>query len=234
MNILVVAAHPDDEVLGFGATGAILADKGGSIKTCFASGSVDARGARPTDDSLREHTEEAQRLLGFDPPIYGPFPNIRMNTVPHLDLVQFVERAIVEHSAEVIVTHHPYDINDDHRQVAKAAMAAARASQRQPGNVPPLRALLHMEVPSSTDWVFASADARFNPDTYVECGAGGLKRKLDALAAYEGVMRPYPHPRSVEAIEALATVRGAEAGMELAEAFVTGFRGWHAGLEVFL
>lgn len=68
----------------------------------------------------------------------------------------------------MIVTHHPHDINDDHRQVAQAAMAAARLSQRQPERVPPLRALLHMEVPSSTDWVFASADARFNPDTYVE------------------------------------------------------------------
>lgn len=94
MNILVVAAHPDDEVLGFGATGSLLAEKGETIRTCFLSGSIDARDARPTDDSLRRHTEHAQRMLGFTEPIYGPFPNIRMNTVAHLELVQFIEGAL--------------------------------------------------------------------------------------------------------------------------------------------
>jgi LmbE family N-acetylglucosaminyl deacetylase len=226
MNLLVVAAHPDDEVLGFGATGYLMAGAGSKVRSCFLSGSVEARGGRPGDDDLRDHTERAQSILGFGAPIFGPFPNIQMNTVPHLDLVQFIEEALTEHSADAIVTHHPHDINDDHRQVAAAVMAAARLHQRQPDRAPALKLLLHMEIQSSTDWQFASADAPFNPDTYVECGPAAIDAKLRALAAYEGVMRPYPHPRSAEAIRALSIVRGAESGLNLAEAFVTGFKLW--------
>ena len=226
MNTLVVVAHPDDEVLGFGATGSLLASAGNRVRACFLSGSVDARGGRPDDQQLRHDTEDAQEILGFGAPIFGPFPNIRMNTVPHLDLVQFIEDAMIQHSASELVTHHPQDINDDHRQVAAAAMAAARLHQRQPALVPALGTLLHVEIQSSTDWVFASDNARFNPDTYVGCGPGAIETKLKALAAYRGVMRPYPHPRSAEAIRALATVRGAESGLNLAEAFTTGYRRW--------
>lgn len=228
-RILVVAAHPDDEVLGFGATGARLADDGASVRCCFLSGDVTARGNRPTDANLAADTRRAQELLGFEEPMLGPFPNIRMNAVPHLDLVQFIEAAMVEQQCGVVVTHHPNDINDDHRQVATAAMAAARLAQRQPGRLPALKQVLHMEILSSTDWQFASYQSPFNPDTYVEMGPDYLARKWQALSAYRGVTRPYPHPRSRESVEAQAVLRGSESGLDRAEAFVTGFRVWSFG-----
>lgn len=228
-RVLVVVAHPDDEVLGFGATGARLADAGASVRCCFLCGGVAARGLRPTDEDLGRDALAAQAILGFAEPIFGPFPNIKMNAVPHLDLVQFVEQAMQEHQADTLITHHPHDINDDHRQVASAVMAAARLPQRQPGTVPPLKQLLHMEILSSTEWQFASFNNPFNPDTFVEMGSEYLARKIRALEAYSGVARPYPHPRSRVVLEAQAVIRGAEAGLDRAEAFVTGFRRWQPG-----
>lgn len=227
MKVLVAVAHPDDEVLGFGASGWRLGKLGDEVRVCFLSGSVNARRFRPSDEALQNHARIAQEVLGFGDPWFGPFPNIRMNSVPHLELVQYVEAAIVEHGADLIVTHHPHDVNDDHRQVAKATLAAARLHQRGHQGAPPVRALLHMEVLSSTDWQYASEGSPFSPDTYFECGSAAIEKKIEALRAYEGVMRPYPHPRSVEAIRALAVVRGAESGQEMSEAFVTGFRQWH-------
>jgi len=219
MNALIVVAHPDDEVLGCGATGAALAIGGHSVRACFLSGHAEARGGRPTGEQLEADMREAQRLLGFSEPFLGGFPNIRLNTVPHIELVQFIEAAMLECGADVIFTHHPGDVNDDHVQVSRACMAAARLAQRRPP-LPKLRRLCFMEIPSSTDWSFAGSGTRFDPDTFVAVGAT-FARKLAALRAYRGVIRAYPHPRSEETLSALATFRGSQAGIGLAEAFVT-------------
>lgn len=223
MSILVVVAHPDDEVLGYGATGALHASRGVSVRACIAVAKADARLHRPDTVKLLDHIRAAQEDLGFGAPIFGDFPNIRMNTVPHLELVQFIEEAIRETAADTLVTHHPGDINDDHQQVARACQAAARLAQRSSGSLR-LRALMSMEVLSSTDWQFPGQTPTFVPNTFVEIGEEFLDRKIRALGRYEGVMRPYPHPRSPEALRALATVRGAESGVHLAEAFNTAFQ----------
>jgi len=219
--ILVVVAHPDDEILGFGGTAYLLAKTGASVRACILSGAADARHQRPTNEHLLADTHEASRLVGMVEPIIGAFPNIRMNTVPHLELVQFIESAIVAEHATRIFTHHPGDINDDHRQVALATQAAARLSQRR-SDVPALESLHYMEVPSSTDWSFAGGD-RFDPDSFVGLGDAGVSAKLSALAAYREVMRAYPHPRSAEAVKGLATYRGGQAGLDRAEAFQTAY-----------
>ena len=225
MGTLVVVAHPDDEVLGFGGSGAKFADSGEVVQCCILSGDVSARSRRPETYQLTDDIRTAQEILGFSEPILGSFPNIAMNTVPHLELVRFIELAMSYAQANVLVTHHPNDLNDDHRQVARAVMAAARLRQRNSElKVPPLTALMHMEVLSSTEWQFAAAGPAFNPDTYVELGRQYLARKTRALQAYRDVMRPFPHPRSVEAIEAQAVLRGAESGLDLAESFATSFR----------
>ena len=150
----------------------------------------------------------------------GDFPNIRMNTVAHLDLVQFVERALEEACADLVMTHHPGDLNDDHRAVSFAAQAAARLPQRRTG-LPPIRSLHFMECLSATDWAYPPTDGGFTPNSFIELGEEHLGNKLAALACYRGVMREYPHPRSTEALRGLAQVRGAQAGMMYAEAFDT-------------
>lgn len=220
---LVIVSHPDDEILGFGGSGAKLVAAGETVQAVMLCGDVDARHRRPTDEELLADMKEANRRLGFAEPVLGGFPNIRMNTVGHLDLVQFIEAQIVEYQPHRIFTHHPSDLNDDHKQTCRAALAAARLFQRR-ADVRPLEELLLMEVPSATEWSFRGAgDGCFEPDCFVEIGAF-LDRKIDALGCYRNVMRDFPHPRSPEALRALAAVRGAQSGLGHAEAFQTAFR----------
>lgn len=223
MNVLAVVAHPDDEVLGLGATAAKLSAAGASVTACILAADADARTHRPRTQTLRADLMEANRILGLRAPILGDFPNIRMNAVAHLQLVQFIERAIVDTGATVLFTHHPRDLNDDHRQVSAACQAAARLYQRR-SDIASLDALYFMEIASSTEWSMRGSGEPFDPDTFVEVGGALLETKLRALEAYRGVMRPYPHPRSREMLHATATYRGAQAGVDLAEAFQTALR----------
>jgi len=217
-NVLVVVAHPDDETLGAGATMHMLARAGVQIHVCVLSGQASARSNRPDDGQLREDTLRALSRLGVSTVEFGDFPNIKMNSVPHLDLVQFIEGALARVSASSILTHHPGDVNDDHRQVSSACQAAARMPQRR-SNGAPVRDLLYMEVLSSTEWGFG--ECLFQPTLFQEVGEDDVDAKLEALAHYRGVMRPHPHPRSPESIRALSVLRGSQCGVPRAEAFVS-------------
>lgn len=218
-SVLVVVAHPDDDVLGFGGTAFRLSQRGIPVRAAILCGQVTARAHRPGDDHLAADMLLASQILGMQEPMLGDFPNIRMNTVDHLDLVQFVEEAIIKTRATRILTSHPGDLNDDHRQVSFATQAAARLSQRG-HDVPLLRSLHYMEILSATDWAFRGSSP-FEPDSYFHIGHDGLEAKQKALAAYRDVMRPFPHPRSHKGLEGLAAVRGAAAGLEYAESFQT-------------
>lgn len=218
---LIVVAHPDDEVLGCGATTAALASAGLSVRSCILSGEVEARQRRPAVPDLLEDTRRAQATLGAGDPYLGSFPNIRFNTVPHLELVQFIEHAILDSGATTIFTHHPLDLNNDHLHTSLACQAAARLFQRRSG-VPHLQGLYFMEVLSSTDWAMPGRGA-FQPDTFFSLSEADVDRKIEALRCYRGVMREPPHPRSEEILRGHARWRGAQAGVALAEAFQTAF-----------
>jgi len=219
MIYLTVTAHPDDEILGFGGSTYILTSNGHVVYNLILSGSVDARRHKPDLEDLIQHTHNAQKLVGAQLPILGPFPNIKFNSVPHLEIVQFIEKYIEQLQPDIVITHHPYDLNNDHYHTSKACQAAVRLFQRKP--IKPLKALYFMEIPSSTDWAFPVDGQQFRPDTFIEIGEEGLARKLEALNAYKGVMRSYPHPRSDEAIRALAVLRGSLVGRNLCEGFQT-------------
>lgn len=221
MSVLIVVAHPDDEVIGCGGTAAKMAAEGLEVRSCFLSGNVDARQNRPEDDEFFANVNEAQKILGMQPPIFGSFPNIRFNTVAHLELVQFIESAIVETSAEIVFTNHPSDVNDDHKHTSAACQAAVRLFQRKSG-IKPLKALYFMETLSATDWSFPTGN-EFRADTFNEIGETFLSKKIEALKAYRGVMRPFPHPRSEEILRGLAAYRGGQSGMNYAESFQTAF-----------
>lgn len=216
MNYLIVVAHPDDEVLGAGATIHKLIQNGHNVAVVTMANHAAARAN--ISETLASDQKEAFNLIGVSKSYAADFPNIKMNTVPHLDLVQFVEKCIEDFGADAIITHHPSDTNNDHVVTSYAVQAACRLFQRKP-NVPVLKELLYMEVPSSTEWSFDSSANRFAPNYFVEIGKDGVELKLKAIAAYKGVMRPYPHPRSQEAIEGLAAYRGVQAGCNYAEAF---------------
>lgn len=223
MNCLVVVAHPDDEVLGAGATMYKLAQEGHTVNVCIMSGEVNARNYRPTTEELHEDVNNSLSLLGVNRVVKGNFPNIEFNTVPHLKLVQFIEKAIEETNSEVVFTHHPSDLNNDHLHTSLACQAAVRLFQRR-SEVCPLKELLFMEVPSATEWALNKSMNQFNPNTFIEVGEEAVDKKIEALSIYRGVMRPYPHPRSIEALKGLAAYRGGQAGMVYAESFESVFR----------
>ena len=216
MNYLVVVAHPDDEVLGAGATINKLIQNGNNVAVAIMCSEAAARAN--ISESLSEDESNSMGLLGVKKIYQAEFPNIKMNTVPHLELVQFIEKCIEDYKAEVIITHHPTDTNNDHVMTSYAVQAACRLFQRR-DDIPPLKELWYMEVLSSTEWSLDSSSNRFTPNCFVEIGEFGVDLKIKALSEYKGVMREFPHPRSVEAITGLAAYRGSQSGCNYAEAF---------------
>ena len=220
MNYLFVVAHPDDEVLGAGATIHKLIRQGNRVAVCTLANHAAAR--VNISETLQADQLNAYKIMGVHNSYVGDFPNIKMNTVPHLELVQLIKKCIQDWQAEFIFTHHPSDTNNDHVVTSYVAQAASHLFQRKEG-VPELKQFLYMEVLSSTEWAFDSSSNRFTPNMFVEVGKEGIDIKLKALAAYSGVMRPYPHPRSNEGITGLAAYRGVQAGCSYAEAFESVF-----------
>lgn len=221
MRFLIVVAHPDDEVLGAGATIHKLIQAGNEVAVLTMANHAAARAN--ISDTLADDQAKAMEILGVKKTFCGDFPNIKMNTIPHLDMVQFIEKAIEAYQVEAIITHHPSDTNVDHRETSYAAQAACRLFQRK-GGIPRLKELWYMEVPSSTEWSIDSSSNRFQPNLFVEIGDEGVQVKINALSAYKGVMRDYPHPRSEKALRGLASYRGSQAGCHYAESFEVVFR----------
>lgn len=223
MSYLVVVAHPDDEILGAGATIHKLSKENKEVNVCILCGGVEVRQHRPKTEELNSDIDSATNIVGIKRVIKGTFPNIALNTVKHLDLVQFIENAIIETNADIIFTHHPKDLNNDHYHTSIACQAASRIYQRRE-DIKPLKELLFMEVPSATEWALNSSSRQFTPNTFVEVGKEGIDKKIEALSAYRDVMRQYPHPRSEEALKGLAAYRGSQSGSLYAESFESVFR----------
>lgn len=223
MNYLFVVAHPDDESDAAGGTIHKLIQEGNNVAVAIMVSQAAAR--RDLSDTLSDDEREALSILGVEKVYHADFPNIKMNTVPHLELVQFIEGCIEDFKADAIVTHHPTDTNNDHAMTSYAAQAATRLFQRKPG-IPQLKLFMYMETPSATEWSLDSSAKRFTPNYFVEIGKEGVQTKIKALQAYKGVMRPYPHPRSNEAYEGLAAYRGCQAGLKYAEAFEIVFQAY--------
>ncbi len=219
---LVVVAHPDDEILGFGGAGSELVKQAETVQPLILSGMVDARTLRPSDEKLLADIIRANKYLGFEKPILGPFPNIRMNNVDHIEIVKYIEKYIEKYNPTRIFTHHPNDLNNDHTQISLACTAAARLFQRREG-ISPLKELYFMEIQSSTDWSFNTGNNQFQANTFFDIAAS-VDKKIDALAMYENVMREMPHPRSREAMKSLAVYRGGQSGYKYAEAFQLVFK----------
>ena len=219
---LIIVAHPDDEVLGFGGTGAKLSKQNEVVQPIILCGDVKERTKLPEIKNLHDNIIAANRHLGFEDPILGDFPNLRMNTIDHIDIVQFIEKQILKFKPNRIFTHHPGDLNDDHVQITMACLAASRLFQRQP-DMQALDAVYFMEILSSTDWSFPSVKSTFKPDTFTDISKT-LELKLQALSKYKDVMRPSPHPRSTEVLTGHSAYRGGQCGYQYAEAFQTAFK----------
>lgn len=218
MKYLLVVAHPDDEVLGAGACIYKWTQQGDNVDVAIMSTEAKARAFRPKDKELDEDMNASAEFLGINKKFEATFPNIEMNTVPHLHLVQFIESAIKESEPDIVITHHPADTNNDHLQTSMACQEAVRLFQRRP-EVKRVKEVWYMEVPSCSEWAINNAMNPFRPNCFVEVGEEAVDAKIKALGMYRGVMRPYPHPRSAEYIKGLAAVRGSQWGQNYSECF---------------
>ena len=213
-----MVAYPNNEVWGYGASIYKWTKQGDVVDVCVMCTETKARAFRPEDKELDDDTHAALKYIGVNKEYEGTSPNIEMNTVPHLQLVQFIEGAIKESEPDIIITHHPADTNNDHLQTSMSCQEAIRLFQCRP-EVKRVKEFWYMEVPSCTEWAINNAMNLFRPNSYVEVGLDGVQAKVKALSMYRGVMRPYPHPRSEEFITGLAAYRGSQFQLDYAEAF---------------
>ena len=223
MNVLVVAAHPDDEVLGCGATIARHVKRGDLVHVLILAEGVTSRDVRRSRArrkgelaDLTRAARKANRLLGVSSLDMRDFPDNRMDSVDLLEIIKAVEGVVMKLEPQVVYTHHGGDLNVDHRMVSGAVCTACRPV---PGQT--VRTVLFFEVPSSTDWQPAAAAVPFIPNWFVDV-TEFLPAKLAALGAYRSELRPWPHSRSLEAVEHLARSRGGCVGFGAAEAFALG------------
>lgn len=219
-RVLVVAAHPDDEVLGCGGTIARHADEGDQVQVLVvaegATSRLQKRDRLQADGELSTLAQSAHRagsILGAAGVELLDLPDNRLDSLDRLDLIKLIEQRIDRHQPQVVYVHHAGDVNVDHRRLHEAVVTACRPT---PGH--PVKRLLSFEVASSTEWQPPGSASAFQPNWFVDISAQ-CQRKREALEAYISEMRPWPHARSLKAVEYLARWRGAQVGVEAAEAF---------------
>ena len=217
--VLVVAAHPDDEILGCGATMARLAGEGQHVHIAIVGEGITSRHSdRRNADSkalqeLHQQSEKAASTVGAKEVVLFKLPDNRLDTVPLLDIVKLIETLVEKLKPAVIYTHHPGDLNADHGIVHRATLIATR-----PMSGSPVRDVFAFEVPSSTEWAFQKVEPAFRPNVFVDVSKT-LNAKIAAMACYESESRPFPHPRSPEALHAIAKRWGSVVGCGAAESF---------------
>lgn len=222
-KLLVIAAHPDDEVLGCGATVRLRVNAGWRARLVLMTGGVTGRlgpdqianaAAQPAQSELAGQTQRAAEVIGFEQTTNLDFPDNRMDTVSRMDLAHAISPHVQTFRPDLIFTHHPGDYNWDHAMTFDAVMMAARPNP--PDHTP--SEICTFEVPSSTERAWQTGGRTFQPNVFVDVTSTIDQKKL-AMTYYASEYRPYPHPRSIEGLEYLARRRGNEVGMIYAEAF---------------
>lgn len=215
MNLLVIAAHPDDEVLGAGGLIAKALRQGRRADVLLlGEGATSRVGADAVEvDRLKAQAAASALVLGGAGVEHLGLPDNRFDTVPLLDVVHAIEERIERLQPDVVVTQHGGDVNIDHQTSFRAVLAATRPV---PGHR--VRTVMAYEVASSTEWAFGRQSPVFCPNLFVDI-SDELDIKLDALRCYEDELRPFPHPRSIEGVTAQATRWGTAVGVRAAEAF---------------
>ncbi len=218
-KILIVAAHPDDEILGCGGTIARMASEGATVATLILGEGITSRDmkrdvSKRTSEinTLKKNISEANQLIGVRKIISHDFPDNRFDTVPLLDIIKVIENAKNELQPDIIFTHFSSDLNIDHYITNKAVLAATRPMEGET-----VKEVYSFEVLSSTEWNYPLT---FSPDFYVNI-TDYLLIKKNAMSVYQSELKEYPHPRSLKAIELNAAYWGTRTGLNKAEAFQT-------------
>ncbi len=218
-RILVVAAHPDDEILGCGGTVTKRIKEGCSVSILILGEGITARSQKRARQkksgqirNLKQNAERAARIIGARDVFLYNFPDNRLDSVPLLDIVKVVEGVKRKVRPDVVFTHHWNDLNIDHRITYKAVLTACRPVEKET-----VKEIYSFQIPSSTEWEYPVS---FNPNLFIDISKT-LNKKIAALKAYDSEIRRFPHPRSEKAVKAAAATWGSVSGLKGAEAFET-------------
>ncbi len=215
-KILCIVAHPDDEALGLGGTLIKHSNSGDQVNIFILS---DGEGSKKNkkDKNPKRILNAKKWSKETKSNIYkiATFPDQKIDTIPQIEIVTEIERAIMEIQPDIVYIHNPTDINKDHEIISKASIVALRP-MKFISSLPEIRAF---ETPSSTDQAPYIDNIIFKPNLYISI-SNEWNKKVSALKHYDKELGGFPHPRSIKNLEALAIKRGAESGLEMAEAFM--------------
>lgn len=213
MNILVVATHPDDEVLGCGGAIARHAARGDRVDVVVVTRGAPDLYSEDQVKQLRKELESAHAILGVSAVHFLDFPAPKLDLVPSHELADALGAQFASIRPAAAYIPHRGDLHSDHRRVFDAALVAAR-----PIDVAAVRRLLSYETLSETEWAAPVVEDAFLPSVFIDIGPY-LEKKQKAMAAYRSQLKEFPHPRSLQAVECLARLRGSTVGVPAAEAF---------------
>ena len=222
-RVMIVVAHPDDEILGLGATMNKMIEEF-SVRTRVIilgegiTSRSEERDIRRWEKQLEIHRNNihlAQKVIGYHEVSIYDFPDNRFDTVALLDIIKVIEKEKKDFQPDVIFTHHGGDLNIDHQRTFEAVVTACRPMADEI-----VKTIITFETPSGTEWRASSDPRNFIPNIFIKVGEENLNAKITAMESYEFEKRLYPHPRSPQSLEIQAQRWGVSVGFRFAEAFV--------------
>ena len=222
-KVLLIVAHPDDELLGLGGTMyRLIHEQNCTIRVIILGEGITSRSEARDRETWKKELEthrknifSAKEIIGFSSVGIYDFPDNRFDQIDLLDIIKVVEKEKSEFRPQVIFTHHGGDVNIDHQRTFEAVLTACRPMEGER-----VTTIITFETPSSTEWRSPSDPRHFIPNLFFEITETGLEAKIKGMECYEFEKRPYPHPRSPEALRILAQRWGVAIGRPLAEAFM--------------
>lgn len=219
-RVLIIAAHPDDEVLGMGGTIARLSEQGAEIALfILTDGSSCQYKDDPEIDEIiknkKQETRNSCNILGIRHIYYGNLPDMKLDTIPHVDINKAIEEIIECFKPNEVYTHFWGDVNKDHQCAYESTLVACRPTQSQC-----VKRIFVYSVPSSTEWNVQCSNEIFMPNWYVDISNGYNEKKYQAMLCYNTELRQYPHPRSIEYLRAADVAEGNRVGVMAAESFM--------------
>lgn len=213
MDVLVIAAHPDDEVLGVGGTIVKHVSSGDTVYVYIVTdgSSTQYEGNNEILEKKKEEAKKANFKLGVKEIIFGNLPDMKLDTIPHVQINKEISKVIEKIKPQIVYTHHYGDLNKDHQEVYKSTLVACRPYNSG------VKELYLYEILSSSEW--GEMSSQIKPMLFQKLTKDELGLKIEAMKEYESELRDYPHPRSLEGIINLSKFRGQMISKEYAEAF---------------